>query len=70
MLEFKSLLINIRIGRVSWLLFNSRRVRTKITERLVAVFSFSNFVIVVEFIVETHTLRNHFKFTIDAAIFW
>ena len=70
MLEFKSLLINIRIGRVSWLLFNSRRVRTKITERLVAVFSFSNFVIVVEFIVETQTPRNHFKFTIDAAIFW
>ena len=70
MLEFKSLLINIRIGRVSWLLFNSRRVRTKITERLVAVFSFSNFVIVVEFIVETQTPRNHFKFTIDATIFW
>ena len=33
------------------------------------MFSFSNFVIVVEFIIETQTPRNHFKFTIDAAIF-
>ena len=42
----------------------------KKTVRLVAVFSFSNFVIVVEFIVETQAPRNHFKFTIDATIFW
>ena len=32
------------------------------------MFSFSNFVIVVEFIIETQTPRNHFKFTIDAAL--
>ena len=42
----------------------------KKTVRLVAVFSFSNFVIVVEFIVETQAPRNHFTFTMDAAIFW
>ena len=42
----------------------------KKTVRLVVVFSFSNFVIVVEFIVETQTPQNHFKFTIDVAIFW
>ena len=57
------------MGRVSWLSFSSRRVRTKKTVRLVAVFSFSNFVTVVEFIVETQATRNHFRFTIDAAIF-
>ena len=33
------------------------------------MFSFANLVIVVEFIVETQTPRNHSKFTIDAAIF-
>ena len=54
------------MGRVSWLSFSSRRVRTKKTVRLVAVFSF---VTVVEFIVETQAPRNHFRFTIDAAIF-
>ena len=58
------------MGRVSWLSFSSHRVRTKKTVRLVAVFSFSNFVTVVEFIVETQAPRNHFRFTIDAAIFW
>ena len=44
----------------------------KKTVSLVAVFSFANLVILVEFIVETQTpfRRNHFKFTIDAAIFW
>ena len=42
----------------------------KKTVSLVAVFSFANLVIVVEFIVETQTPRNHSKFTIDAAIFW
>ena len=42
----------------------------KKTVRLVAVFSFSNFVIDVEFIVETQAPRNHFTFTMDAAIFW
>ena len=57
------------MGRVSWLSFSSRRVRTKKTVRLVAVFSFSNFVTVVEFIVETQAPRNHFRFTIYAAIF-
>ena len=41
----------------------------KKTVRLGAVISFSNFVIVVEFIVEIQTPRNHFKFRIDAAIF-
>ena len=42
----------------------------KKTVRLVVVFSFSNFVTVVEFIVETQEPRNHFKFTIDDAMFW
>ena len=57
MLEFKSELINIWIGRFSWIVVvQQSHSSDKKKVRLVSSFSFPNFVIVVEFIVETGTL--------------